>query len=1229
MKKKTTTILSVEARVLLTAGFVFAGLTLHGQPLNPHAVLETPAGWVASPDLDDDGEPDLVLLDREDGVLRAALVSGGATNWLTPVASGIAEPDAFAAGPFGPSALAAVAVTKEEANRINLFDVTGGGLEPVPQTLYPTIVGTRELTALPEGSADDDGTSTATAPWELLTYSQIHDPTDSGGDRRLLRRSAGGVMEEYSTTFEIASQAERGHGNFWVEEGLPMLGLYRESATPGQDFFRLYYTEDGDFDLVDTVTVNAGAEVVHASFDDSGAFQFVFHVPGSDQIEVFGWDGSQLNLIGTFNLSAPAAALFPFADGSAAGLLAIPMSSSGLREYSFDGASAPVFGQLLSPASGLPVTGALARPDGNLFVFSSDEDSGKVEAAELFEHDGNGFNSATQIALPASPGGASNVLLFADTPFIEENPELTGRWQTGVWTSGVSLPGGSVEAEEESFGGPAAGLGNPVTRNLGSPPAGTVAVLGNQVTEDISLHDPRPAAGELKAGFEVTPGSGEYRESVTAQILTKAGGTNVVYRILPDGEWDLAGNAVGPFYEETQLQFVGINGSQWSPMQTVHYQFTEGPGELDSDEDGVPDFVEDANGLDPIASEDDGDGDGFSDFLELMAGTSPTDDTDTPLSRELDSDGDGYSDFEEQLAGTDPGNASSAPSASVLNLQSVFDLVAVPQSHDGTSAVDPFVASLDEATEGPGDAFATPVRLYNLAGSLLGYDRTRDHGISGVTDPSALIGEIAPGENGLPMVVATGRNFPVDVAAPDNRIGRQIAALVMPPDLEAPDFTYSFGSAGGDPAAEAAAWVSSVKSQLLSLSREQTVRAFDLYDTLVLLLVEARLEQILEARGLLPAADRMTLTGFRTGEDAVALAAAPGDGSRAVQPGLATFRDVQREFGGVDTGYQLGIVFDSADGIIQSPPNGNVSALRQVAEAIYRVSAAQANDDPGSLLPPMEALRRFVRTGSLADTGYPTAAPGAPFDATTLGSASAGVAYVLAQGLNRPVSTLALTITGSTDGGPDSCTVLLDDALGQDVSLVDFKGNPFVLPDAFEMPAGSVLEVRGYTDVPADCGADLGMEVIPTVDLVSLPGAPAGDADNDLIADDLEDLYTGPLSAYNDSDGDGYSDLQETLEGTHPLDSGSTPAGPPVDLEPPEIELTQDGAGDFVFTFDFPADYASDIGFQLYSSTGLSSFPTDEGMEAGHLGGGAFELEMPNPGEGSLPEFYRFLLFLK
>lgn len=1206
--------------------------TLEGQPLNPHAVQKTPSGWVASPDLDGDGEPDLVLVDREDGVIRAAVMSGGQPNWVEPVSSGMAGVQGVAVGPMGPGGEAVVAVTQEAANRINVFDWGGSGLSAVPEAIFPPLVGVRELSALPEGSAHDGGPASAEVPWEMLTYSELHDPTGSGALRKMLRQGASG-WEAYGTSFETASAKERGHSLFWVEEGLPMLGLFGETGTAGVENFVIVYTEAGDFEPVSAVPVTEGAEVVHASFDGTGEYQFIFHVPGSAQIEVAAWDGSALNMVGTYSLTEPAAGLFPYANGASAGLLAIPMAGGGLREYAFDGGSAPVSVQLLSTASGLPVTAALAREDGSLLIFSSGEDSGQVEAAELFEYDGSQFNAEQVVTMPVSPGGKSTILFFGDTPFVNENPQVTGRWQKGVWTAAVSLSGSSVEVTEESFGGPVAGLGNPVTQNLGSPPAGTVAALGNQVGDDVSLHDPRPALGGLPVGFEIIPGSGEYADSVTAQIVTEIPSADVFYRQLPNGGWQPAGGTLGPFYEETELQIFATASGQYSPIETVHYAFREEPGELDSDGDGVPDFVEIANGLDPILSEDDADGDGFSDFMELMVGTAPDDAGDFPLSRSQDSDGDGYSDFAEQLAGTDPNNAGSVPSGSVLNLQSVFDLVAVPYSHDGSTAANPFVPSLDEALESPAEPLATPVRLFNLAGGLIGYDRTRDHGIAGVGDPSALLEAVSPGSSLLPMVVSTGRNFAVDVAAADQSIGRQIAALVKPPELAEPEFSYSYGSAGGSTAAEAAAWVSSVKGQLLALEQEQTVREFDLYDTLVLLLTELRLEQILKNRDLLPAADRLTLTGFRSGEKAVPLSQAPGDGSRPVQPDMSIFREIQREYvdpgnGQVDTGFRLGIVMDAGDGVIETPPNGNVTALRQVAEGLYRVSAAQGNVDPGALLPPMEALRRFIRTGSLADTGYPEVAPGAPFDGGTLAAASDGVAYVLALGVNRPVSTLELTVTASTDGSSQVCTVLLDETVGQSVSLVDFKGNPYALPDAFELPAGSKLSVRGYTDVDAACGADLGMEVIPTMDLVALPTAGTLDANGNLIPDDLEDLYTSSLSAFGDSDGDGFSDLQEILDGTDPSDPNSFPGGPVVNLGPPSVSLTTDGGGNLVFEFNYPAGYADDLAFELYAAPDLNSAPVAMGLEALHGGSGEMSLSLPQPASGDLPQFWMFQLSL-
>jgi hypothetical protein len=102
---------------------------------------------------------------------------------------------------------------------------------------------------------------------------------------------------------------------------------------------------------------------------------------------------------------------------------------------------------------------------------------------------------------------------------------------------------------------------------------------------------------------------------------------------------------------------------------------------LDSDRDGLPDFVEMALHGDRLSTNPDGDddGDGLTNLEEYCLGTDPQNaDTDgdgipdgeevlrrtNPLS--ADSDGDGYTDWEEIQAGTDPLDPNSHPAYSPL-----------------------------------------------------------------------------------------------------------------------------------------------------------------------------------------------------------------------------------------------------------------------------------------------------------------------------------------------------------------------------------------------------------------------------------------------------------------------------------------------------------------------------------------------------------------------------------
>jgi gliding motility-associated-like protein len=127
------------------------------------------------------------------------------------------------------------------------------------------------------------------------------------------------------------------------------------------------------------------------------------------------------------------------------------------------------------------------------------------------------------------------------------------------------------------------------------------------------------------------------------------------------------------------------DGEDAFPLNPLYSKDTDGDGladaiDIDDDNDGVPD-TQDAFPLDPNESEDndrdgigdnadlDDDNDGYSDLDEIVAGTNPKNPNESPL----DSDNDGLSDFIEELNGTDPNNPDTDGDG-VLDGQDAFPL---------------------------------------------------------------------------------------------------------------------------------------------------------------------------------------------------------------------------------------------------------------------------------------------------------------------------------------------------------------------------------------------------------------------------------------------------------------------------------------------------------------------------------------------------------------------------
>jgi len=1206
----------MRARSTFSLAAAAASLSLgvaSAQNINPWFVHETGNTFFSQPDLNGDDVPDVVMVDAQTGIIRSALWGDG-PEWLQPVAGGINAVTSVAVGLLEAPPKASIALTSPEANRINLFSLAGSGLNPAPRSAFTEVWGLSELAIIEEGNG-------AGGTEELVGFSTVFEPSLPGF--RDYTAFNGSTLESYTFGAPFPGFEERDYNRFQLEPGLFLLGYFEMDTAPGVDDFKLIDTEGGSFDEIVSLPAPAGSRVVQASFDESGVFQFIFYEPEGTAIRVYAWNGATLEEVGTDTLSFAAGTLFPYVSSKSSGFVSVSPDGEQVAYYEFDGNLPVSVGSAPLPASELPVRGFLGHPDGTLLVFSG---LGETPThSERLAHNGLAFESLGDVSLPASGlvSQGTNVLLFSETPFVSENAPLSGRLGSGLWTSAVSI-GGTVEVVEESYAGPQAGLQNPVTVDLGSPPPDTNDGLPNQVDSDIALYDSGAPLGALPGSVLAVPDPGAFSESIRAEFVATGNIFDIFYRILPDGNWI---NSSGPtqwFFEDVSIAYFGMDGSgRRTPARTADYTIALSADDLDSDGDGVPDYVEIENGLDPVNSGADSDDDGFSDLEEILAGTLPNDPSSMPPPKELDSDGDGFSDFEETLAGTLPNDDTSKPaSPGVLDFQNVFDLVGTPLSHDGTAAGNPFVRSLAASDPEAEDPQATDVRLYSLSSSLLGFDRTANHGIAGAIEPNALIGEVAVSNPELPLVVSTQRNFPVDVPDPDPLIGRQIAALVSQPEPVLPPVPYTFGSSGGTLAGESTGWTEAAKAHFLSIDRDMVIRSFDLYDTLVLLLTELKLEKVLISRGILSGGDPLTLTGFRSGESAVPLSAAPGDGSRRVLVPDTVFEELRFKANPADTGYLVNGLYRDIETVIDTDLSSGVLDLRAVAEEIYRLSAVNANANTGSYLPPLDSLRQFIRTGSLENTGY----GGVPPLATTaLASAYAAIPYIIGQADMRPVEFRELLVLPG--GSSSGCTVLEDVSNSDSVSLLDSLGNPYPFPDAFEIPAGSVILVEGYADVTSACGAAAVLEVIPPVQLVSLPEVATSDANSNLIPDDLEDLYPQSLAPFADSDGDGYSDLQEILEGTDPFNSGDFPGSAPLSLVPPVVDIDESSPTTFTLSFSYPGTYADDIGFRLFAGPTPQDMVTDTGIDATHSGGDSFQLILNQP--VSFPIFYRFQMQLK
>lgn len=1122
------------------------------------AVSETPHEFTATGDFDGDSRPDLVIVDRATGNYRIAYqLAAGQYTWAKPRGSGIEGVTGVSAGRLFQATRDGLAFTGPDANRVNVIEANNPNVAGQPLCVFPAGVGPSVALALDIGGAGN------TALDDLL-IGTIYNNGFFPSQLHLVRNNAA-VFNPISTTFlnarpvsaEVAKPKNTG----------PSTGAFFLRNVNTSETFRVYdFSSGAPVQVLEQTGLLEDTRCVHASFNGSAYAQFVFYQPRhtNSQIHVLGVQElvpGQLTFASplTFDLGLSIDQIVVLSGTTGQRLLVIFDDGAIAGIYDFNGANPPSLIHQLNPPAGEKFSGAAPLRQFGLMMFSAPPGQTHSSGFQSHTWNGNAYQAGASGQLPGlnELSAAANIFQFEFEPFVQSVPRLLRSLNSGDWSSAMNLAAlPLVSVTVENFVDSEHGLDNPTVVNLGNAHPQTHFGLVNQYAPPLSLFSATRPVGDEVAEVTISPPGGTYDACVKVSLSSPSPGVQILYRRNHTGLW-LTYNAPFTIFQDTTVSYYAKGaGNPKSIIRHATYQFTTPPGELDSDGDGVPDYVELAEGLDPAGGPD-SDDDGFSDLDELLQNTDPNDPTSYPANE------------------------------SHIEQHTGFDLVASPHPLDGTAN------TLTVCSNN------TSVNVHTLPGGHLKAGFTEPVALP-VINPAAWISNIVVDTKQRLLAVNTDQHFNLVTAGADKALGRELLGLIPVPPITH-NLVVLYQYQGGSLATEAANWIAAAQAAQNVIPHEVRTAELNMDSTLVALLAERKISEILLARSMTDA-NNITLFPFR-----------PTDNTRKKVTASALL-EIEALGANGEPAFRLQTMH-------QVLSNALPAELRNVTAEIYRISSALNNADPGKYASPVDTLRNFLASGILL-SNYLTQTTLTEND---LANAYAAVAPALANVPPRPTAMVTLLIRPDTFG--EDCT-LLDLPLAQATrSLYASDGRPFRLLESFQLPPGSEIHVFAFTDLPnLGCG-DAALEVIG-LGLDSVPVPSPVDTDGDLLLDELELLLFGGLGQDGDDDfdGDDTPNLQEFWDGTDPADQLSEPINL-ADLSPPQINIQPALNGQLVLTWFFPEPYASKLNFTLLAAPGLGDTFTPIPAPIQDLGGGNFQIILPNP--GVQVQFYVFQLSLK
>ena len=1098
-------------------------------------------------DFNGDGIRDLAIVARESGAIRLGRgQADGSLIWDHPYPSDLPAVTSMAAERFDPAARDSLALVSPTANRAVRWWLNAATPELV--TLPMAGLGPALVAAGAAGNT--------TNPPQLAVISTLN--SGPATDNLHLLRSRGGLFQAGAAEPFGAAASFLGRANLGAAVGTRNFILRKVAETLRLEVYDFSGTNRSVLASAPLAGKSPLARALPISVGAGFADLLVFEAGQTNILWLkLSFLGDAITLGAPFPMpvAAPIAEVFPISTGATWRIAVRETGDRRLAVYEFSLTGVPHLElQSTVDASGTDAfLGATTGPGDELLVLASDLGGTRIERSIRYALSGGAYVEVGRQSLPALTPWTlgANVFLLSAPPFTTSNALTLASLRVGDWTDSVLLgvPPGGGTVVAETFGGAATGLSDPLSQII-AVPAGVNGGLINAYRPNVSVLSWSPASPDPLPEVRPTPPAGVYSAGLIVQLspspVTPSEPGKIFYRANA-GPWgEYSGGGSGPLSQTTSLDMYwrrtrdGARG----PIQQAVYTIHSDESVPDCDHDGVPDFVEVLNGLDPCASGPDADHDGASDLAELLNGTNPAAATNRP------------------------------PAGSALNgrLERVVYVALSPHSHGGTSNLPPqLLPSFPKDTNAPPltrptklwlfDSFgqtafgAAPVRLDANDGRFP-FAETRVLPLPDLAFPAALF--TASDASFSPTLLVGVSEDRFDLIRDDggnvaNR-GRELLGFVAPPPNPPTEFTFIPGT--NSLAAEASRWLA--EAMAFYLTRESPTQAvrLDYLSTLEVVLVEHTVGQLLYQRESI-ATPRLTMTPFRTGEP-LSLAGLDGGATWSVVPfNRDLLHALENRFSESQAAYSLTVIRDSIHALLTAV-NSPTGPLRDVAAEFYRLAALPVR--PSATIPPLpvDALRSFLHDGT-NHQAYVTSTN------WRLTDAQMDAALLAARNLTNQVPALVEGIwVVRLDGDlrRDRCVAWSIEGSGLPLTLVDGSGEPYRLQFGFDLAAGARVRVRGYvhTGPPAVCA---GMAVRPTqFELLEVPAPVPGDSNGNGVSDDLERFHFGNLISDRnaDRDHDGVPDLAEILLGTDPNDgtvecskSKIVECGTPWSFDPPTV----------------------------------------------------------------------------